>query len=688
MFRNRFFVLAIVALLAFSSFAKPVLAAPQTQGGPEIAYTISGNAGVAGAVLSWDDAGAHTTTADSNGDYIVNVTSGWSGTITPALSGYEFTPPDRSYTSVGADTPGEDYTITVVALTPTITNTPSNTPTFTSTATRTRAATTTSTATATYTATITRTPSNTATETRTATKTKANTKTPTRTKTSTRTFTPTKTTSPTITQTASKSPTPTTPSGFSKIYPWNGVTNISYSTITLSWTNYSPTPSKYRYCIDLTNDNECTLSQGYTSTSGRSITFSNFTPGTTYYWHVQAVTCLNSSCSEKKINDSNSGNWWSFTTAAAPTSTPTVTATSTATFTRTPTKTATPTSTLTPTPVKFSISGNAGVAGATLSYTDGSAKTATADGSGAYSFKVNAHWAGTVTVSRSGYTFSTSQRNYSNVMVDKTNQNYTPDQVIHTISGNTGTSGVTLSFNDGAAQTTTSNSAGDYSVLVPDNWTGSVTPSKSGTTFTPTNHSYSSLTSDQSGQDFTPTTTFLSLGAQDGWVLESTETSGLGGTMNSAATAFQLGDDASNRQYRAILSFSTGSLPDNATIQSAVLKIKQNGTSVGVSPFTVLGSLLADIRMGSFGAVALELTDFNATAAGLAGTFGSTPVSGWYSMTLNATGRGYINRTGGTQFRLRFGTDDNDNSTDNYMKFISGDFASSQPQLIITYTVP
>ena len=54
----------------------------------------------------------------------------------------------------------------------------------------------------------------------------------------------------------------------------------------------------------------------------------------------------------------------------------------------------------------FTISGNAGVAGATLSYTDGTSKTATADGSGNYSFTVSKNWSGTVTPSKSGYSFS------------------------------------------------------------------------------------------------------------------------------------------------------------------------------------------------------------------------------------------------------------------------------------------
>src|SRR6185503_12185102 len=70
------------------------------------------------------------------------------------------------------------------------------------------------------------------------------------------------------------------------------------------------------------------------------------------------------------------------------------------------------------------------------------------------------------------------------------------------------------------------------------------------------------------------TSTFASNGSQDGWILESFETSGVGGTKNNIATTVRVGDDAANKQYRAILSFDTSSLPDNAIITSATLKFK------------------------------------------------------------------------------------------------------------------
>jgi hypothetical protein len=181
--------------------------------------------------------------------------------------------------------------------------------------------------------------------------------------------------------------------------------------------------------------------------------------------------------------------------------------------------------------------------------------------------------------------------------------------------------------------------------------------------------------------------TFKSDGTKDGWVLESSKGSGVGGTMNSTATTFRLGDSAQNGQYRAILSFDTSTLPDTASITSAVLKIDQSGSTVG--SISSLGSLFASIRNGYFSTNSyLQLADFNApNTASKVAAFGVTPVSGWYSATLNSTGRSNINRFGLTQFRLFFNTATNNNNVADYRTFVSGD-GTNQPQLIIKYSMP
>jgi CSLREA domain-containing protein len=185
------------------------------------------------------------------------------------------------------------------------------------------------------------------------------------------------------------------------------------------------------------------------------------------------------------------------------------------------------------------------------------------------------------------------------------------------------------------------------------------------------------------------TLTVKSVDTNDGWILESTETSGNGGTLNSATTTFNLGDDAANKQYRAILHFDTSSLPDNAVITSATLKIKKQGV-MGTDPFTILGDLKASVRKPAFGAATLTVSDFkSAPGKNNVATFGNTPVSNWYSALINNTGRVYINRLGTTQFRLAFTTDDNNDNGADLMKLYSGDAAAgNRPQLVIEYYLP
>jgi hypothetical protein len=184
--------------------------------------------------------------------------------------------------------------------------------------------------------------------------------------------------------------------------------------------------------------------------------------------------------------------------------------------------------------------------------------------------------------------------------------------------------------------------------------------------------------------------TFSSEAVNDGWILEANQTINAGGTLNSTAPTFNLGDDAANRQYRSILHFNTATLPNSAVITKVTLKILKQGL-VGTNPFASLGGLRVDINNPFFGANAnLAASDFQAAANTVAATFGTRPVGNWYSALLNTTGISFINLTGTTQFRLYFALGDNNNNVADYMKFFSGDYAtiSSRPTLLIEYYVP
>jgi hypothetical protein len=182
-----------------------------------------------------------------------------------------------------------------------------------------------------------------------------------------------------------------------------------------------------------------------------------------------------------------------------------------------------------------------------------------------------------------------------------------------------------------------------------------------------------------------------STGPSDGRVLESSETSGVGGTLNNTGSTFYIGDNAQRKQYRAILSFDTASLPDTAVITKVTLKIKLQGMA-GANPFNTHGGLLVDVRKGAFsGDITLQLTDFQSTASKSAiSSIPRTPVGGWYTRVWTSGIFTYINKSGVTQFRLRFNKDDDNDGVADYLKFYSGNAgtASYRPRLIVEYYVP
>jgi hypothetical protein len=71
-----------------------------------------------------------------------------------------------------------------------------------------------------------------------------------------------------------------------------------------------------------------------------------------------------------------------------------------------------------------------------------------------------------------------------------------------TIAGNAGAAGTTLSYVTDTTKATTADSSGIYSLRVPYDWSGTVTPTKAGYGFTPTTRTYASVIIDQIDQDF------------------------------------------------------------------------------------------------------------------------------------------------------------------------------------------
>jgi uncharacterized delta-60 repeat protein len=186
------------------------------------------------------------------------------------------------------------------------------------------------------------------------------------------------------------------------------------------------------------------------------------------------------------------------------------------------------------------------------------------------------------------------------------------------------------------------------------------------------------------------TTTFKSRAPHDGWILESGEFSNVGGLLDKTATTFNVGDDPKDKQYRSIISFNTATLPDNAIVISAQIKIKRQGL-VGTDPFSTHANLLLETRNGLFSNdLDVSLSDFAASPSSSTQETFAPLTSSWYAANLSGSNLVLVNKYGVTQFRLRFDLDDNDDLSSDYMKFFAGDatYEADHPQLIVTYVVP
>jgi len=187
------------------------------------------------------------------------------------------------------------------------------------------------------------------------------------------------------------------------------------------------------------------------------------------------------------------------------------------------------------------------------------------------------------------------------------------------------------------------------------------------------------------------TLTFKSQPKYDGWVLESSEFSGKGGTKNNLGKVLLLGDNAQDKQYRAILSFGTAGIPDNAVITKVILKIKKAGVA-GTNPMKTHNGLIVDIKKGKFYTLpALQINDFQAKPGKFkVGKFLKKLFPGnWYRAVLYTGAYDFINVKGRTQLRLRFLLDDNNDNGADILKLYSGNaILANRPQLIVKYYVP
>ena len=143
-------------------------------------------------------------------------------------------------------------------------------------------------------------------------------------------------------------------------------------------------------------------------------------------------------------------------------------------------------------PITFTISGSADMDSVEMTGLPGPAVFT--DGNGYYSAIVEWGWSGTVKPVKPGFKFDTATMNYTKLMTDKTNQNYTPSPIMLTISGSAGIEGVTM---QGLPGNPITGPRGAYSAKVDWNFSNIVIPMKEGYEFNPPEKTYAAITKDQ-----------------------------------------------------------------------------------------------------------------------------------------------------------------------------------------------
>jgi hypothetical protein len=153
-----------------------------------------------------------------------------------------------------------------------------------------------------------------------------------------------------------------------------------------------------------------------------------------------------------------------------------------------------------------------GIEGSILDFSNGAEDTSTGP-EGYYNNTVEYGWTGTVVPKKDGFEFNPGDRPYENVTTDWAGEDYEAIAIYYVISGKItiengeGLLGVKVNFSNGVAAVET-DSEGNYSQQVPYGWRGEVEPGKYGYKFNPTSHSYKMINTDTSGNNFNASAVF------------------------------------------------------------------------------------------------------------------------------------------------------------------------------------
>ncbi|HOJ50681.1 MAG TPA: PHB depolymerase family esterase [Spirochaetota bacterium] len=172
------------------------------------------------------------------------------------------------------------------------------------------------------------------------------------------------------------------------------------------------------------------------------------------------------------------------------------------------------------------------------------------------------------------------------------------------------------------------------------------------------------------------TVSFNSISTDDGYVKANADGSS---PAVGTYTTLAIGRGSDGKYNRAILSFDTSSIPDNAVITRAYIVVTYSSNSG--DPWANGNSLVIDIKNGYFGSASTIGTDDWAAAAtaSVIATIDKFTSGTKQSSDFNTSGLSAINKTGKTQLKLRFAN----NQTSTAYIFIK---EGTSAKLYVTYT--
>ena len=298
-----------------------------------------------------------------------------------------------------------------------------------------------------------------------------------------------------------------------------------------------------------------------------------------------------------------------------------------------------------PVTISGTITAAADGSGATLTLAGPTNATATADAAGAYSFSTLPDGSYTVTPSKTGFTFSPASRSVtisgaSVAATDFTAAAISTFAVSGTVSPAASGSGAILTLSGGASQTVAADAAGSYSFSGLANGSYTVTPSKSGFTFTPASQTVTLIDGNVLAVNFTAQPVIIT-----GVITPAASGAGTTVTLTGAATATATADTAGGFTFSALPNGTYAVTPTKSgtTFTPASRSVViSGGVSVSAVDFTanVTFSVSGTVNpAASASGTTLALSGGGTVTANASGTYTFTAVAnGSYTVTPTKAG--------------------------------------------------